>query len=343
MRVVSRQSDADLLDAIRNGDPEPYGVLQERHAPAALALARWLLPDPVEAEAAVTRTFATVLQLIRRGRGPESAFRPYLLTALRLTIAGEADGADPARPYVDPALAGIERSLMARTFFAMPERWRLVLWHTEVEGAAPEDVAPLLGLQPEGVTALAGRARDGLRRAYLQAHMPEARVAACRRALGAMGGHLRGTLPPKECRWVTEHLRRCAACKIVRTELSDVDRALHVVIGPLVAGPAIGAYREALGRARHRPQRGVAAWWRHLPAWQAGLAAAGLAAVLFLLVPTVLLASSSAPAAEPGHAAAPRPAPLPPVAPDGPRLDPHRVPKPPVGAPLSPVARTEGT
>ena len=58
--------------------------------------------------------------------------------------------------------------MIARAFASLPERWQAVLWHTEIEGARPADVAPLLGLTANGVAALAYRAREGLRQAYLQ-------------------------------------------------------------------------------------------------------------------------------------------------------------------------------
>jgi len=38
-----------------------------------------------------------------------------------------------------------------------------VLWHTEIEGARPAEVAALLGLTANGVAALAYRAPEGLR------------------------------------------------------------------------------------------------------------------------------------------------------------------------------------
>ena len=46
----------------------------------------------------------------------------------------------------EPALAGFERSVVARAFASLPERWQAVLWHCEIEGRTPAEVAPLLGL-----------------------------------------------------------------------------------------------------------------------------------------------------------------------------------------------------
>jgi len=78
---------------------------------------------------------------------------------------------DRGVPFADPAVADLERTIVARAFASLPERWQAVLWHTEIEGARPADMAPLLGLTANSVAALAYRAREGLRQAYLQMHL----------------------------------------------------------------------------------------------------------------------------------------------------------------------------
>ncbi|MEU8377820.1 zf-HC2 domain-containing protein [Streptosporangium sp. NPDC048865] len=83
--MKTSQGDAELLAATRNGDAVAYRVLQQRHAPAAHALARLLLPGGTEVEGVVERTFARVHHVIAQGNGPEQAFRPYLFTVLRRT------------------------------------------------------------------------------------------------------------------------------------------------------------------------------------------------------------------------------------------------------------------
>ena len=70
---------------------------------------------------------------------------------------------DPGVPFADPAVAGLERTMIADAFASLPERGETVLWHTEIEGARPAEVASLLGLTANGVAVLAYRAREGLR------------------------------------------------------------------------------------------------------------------------------------------------------------------------------------
>jgi hypothetical protein len=70
-------------------------------------------------------------------------------------------------------MEGEDRSLASRAFARLPERWQEALWHTEIEGLSPADAAPLMGLSPNGMSALAYRARGGLREAYLQVHLAQ--------------------------------------------------------------------------------------------------------------------------------------------------------------------------
>jgi RNA polymerase sigma factor (sigma-70 family) len=78
-------SDAELIDSVRGGDTSAYGSLYERHVGAAYNLARQLTRSTAEADDLVAEAFAKVLDTLRDGRGPDSAFRAYLLTALRHT------------------------------------------------------------------------------------------------------------------------------------------------------------------------------------------------------------------------------------------------------------------
>ena len=92
-------------------------------------------------------------------------------------------------PWRDTAVEELESTLATRAFTRLPERWQLVLWRTEVEQQSPAEVAALLGLTPNGVSALAYRAREGLRQAYLQEHLVRASTPArCQRGASADAG-----------------------------------------------------------------------------------------------------------------------------------------------------------
>jgi len=99
-----------------------------------------------------------------------------------------------------------------------------VLWHTEVEGATPAEIAPLLGLTPGAVAALAHRAREGLRRRYLQQHVARAEHPECRWAGDRLSGHLRGQLGARENARLRTHLAWCSGCRSRLAEVNDLVR-----------------------------------------------------------------------------------------------------------------------
>src|SRR5688572_27117685 len=75
-------SDAELILQVRSGDREAFGVLYERHASAARALARQYV-SPADAEDVVADAFSKLFEMLRRGAGPDAGFRPYLYTVVR--------------------------------------------------------------------------------------------------------------------------------------------------------------------------------------------------------------------------------------------------------------------
>jgi DNA-directed RNA polymerase specialized sigma24 family protein len=256
MSAETPQSDAQLLHAVRVGDADAYARLRDRHVAAARALAQQLVPAE-EAEDVVDESFTRVLHEVGRGGGPESGFRAYLLAVVRRVVQdrGRVEN-EPLAPGLlpDPAPALLEGSLIAQAYLSLPERWRAVLWHTEVENARAADVAPLLGLAPGEVAALAYRAREGMRQAYIQAYLAVAPPSECRSALGRLGAYVRGGLNRRETRIVNEHVRDCPNCHTVLQELSDVTRGLRTVVGPLVLGAAAPGYLAAISRPPEPPR-----------------------------------------------------------------------------------------
>jgi RNA polymerase sigma factor (sigma-70 family) len=260
---VEGPSDAELIEAVRKGTVSAYGTLYERHVASAYNLARQLARSPAEADDLVSEAFAKVLDTLRAGRGPDSAFRAYLLTALRHTAYDKTrrdrklELADDVSTVVsaealtekfdDTAVAGLERTLTARAFTRLPERWQAVLWHTEVEGQSPQEVAPILGLTPNGVSSLAYRAREGLRQAYLQAHLADAPEQHCRAAAEKLGAWTRGGLAKREKAQVEAHLDTCDRCRTLAAELADVNGAMRLFVAPIVLGIGAAGYLATTG------------------------------------------------------------------------------------------------
>lgn len=246
-------SDPELIAAVRAGDSEAYGLLFERHRAAAMNLARQIA-GPSEADDLVSEAFIKVMRVLQNGGGPDVAFRAYLLTAVRrlhvdriraqskVTPSDDLEAFDPGVPFVDPAVDKFENAAAAKAFASLPERWQLVLWHLEVEGQKPADVAPLLGLSANSVSALAYRAREGLRQAYLQEHMADTAAENCRWTTERLGAYVRKGLSKRDSAKVEEHLDECAKCSALYLELAEVNSNLSAVIGPVLLGSAAAAY-----------------------------------------------------------------------------------------------------
>lgn len=251
-------SDGELVLRTRSGDRGAYAELWRRHSGAGLRAARqftWLDADDLVSEA-----FVRIYRLVLAGGGPMGAFRPYLYTAIR-NLARSWGSArhevaveditlfEPEPDPEDPTTAALDRSLTVTAFRTLPPRWQAVLWYTEVEGMDPHEVAPLLGLSANGVAALSYRAREGLRRAWIQAHIADATgPAECRWVAMHFGSAARRALTPRDDERMSRHLATCAHCAILNEEVTEVSSHLSLVLIPLVlGGVAGGTFLASLG------------------------------------------------------------------------------------------------
>jgi len=264
-RKRSASSDAALIDRARDGDLEAYGQLFERHSDSARALARQLSNSVGEADDAVSEAFERVLGAIRRGAGPRDSFRPYLLTTIRRTTYDRTRREQRTGPTADdwildrgvededPSLAAFEREAMTRAFESLPERWKTVLWHTEVEETPPEDLATMLGIRPNALAALAYRAREGLRQAYVLAHVDiDLREPSgdCRWTIDRLPKYLRGRVSDEAELKLERHLDACEECRTLYFEMADVGVSLRAAMVPLIfGGPSVLAAVKAVSGA----------------------------------------------------------------------------------------------
>ncbi|AHH93466.1 sigma-70 family RNA polymerase sigma factor [Kutzneria viridogrisea] len=263
------EDDRALLDRLRAGDDSAFGQLFSRHADAVRRFAMQQVRDAAEAEDLTAEAFFRVLQALRRGSGPTDHVRTYLLTvARRVSWEWSARRRDVpvedeelnrrAEPCADTSTRLAESTLITRAFTSLPERWRSVLWQVEVEGERPAVVAPHFGLSANATAALARRAREGLRAAYLQAHLSEEHGATgCRSVRDKLGAYTAGTIKGVEGRRIRAHLRGCESCQSLQGELSEVCSSLRAHAGLLL--PAVGV--------------GLAATVTHVAAGGAGVGA----------------------------------------------------------------------
>src|SRR5690606_482829 len=304
----------------------------------------------------VRRVAATWTQSARREQLVDD-FATFAAQAAQLSHPSDTDtlelGADVR------AMHEAEQSLAMQAFRSLPERWQAVLWHTEVEDESPSEVATLFGLDANGTRVLASRAREGLKQAYLQAHVSAALAEdeGCARHADQLGTYARGRLRTRAERGLRKHLEECARCRLAATESQEVAGGIpalvpvavigwfgaagYAKVAALVAGGtgaagAAGAASAAGGGASGGAAGGLASEGMGAPA-KAGIAA-GVTAVAAAAAIAIALSGSEAPPEEPRAAPAPSapvvPEEQPPPSPEDPP-DPAP-PAPPAAAPAPP-------
>ena len=101
----------------------------------------------------------------------------------------------------------------------------------------PAEVAPLLGMKASAVSQLAFRAREGLRVAWIQAHIAAVGEGTeCSWTIERLGAHERGNLGARDQGRLDRHVADCARCAIVAAEAHDVGSRLVLVLLPLAVG-----------------------------------------------------------------------------------------------------------
>ncbi|MGW2408358.1 sigma-70 family RNA polymerase sigma factor [Streptomyces sp. NPDC001739] len=255
-------SDGQLIAGMRAGDDSAYEEMYRRHADAVRRYARHCCRDEHTAEDLTGEVFARTLQAVRGGAGPTTAVRAYLLTTVRRVAASWAKTARREQLVEDFAVFAVsaagaalddgtldlgadvhamheaEQSMAVQAFRSLPERYQTVLWHTTVEDESPSEVAPLLGLTANATAVLAHRAREGLKQAYLQAHVSQSLTAGgdCARYADRLGAYARGGLRMRAERGLRAHLDGCARCRTAALEVEHVNERIGAVLPVAVIG-----------------------------------------------------------------------------------------------------------
>ncbi|MBP3977047.1 sigma-70 family RNA polymerase sigma factor [Microbacterium sp. BLY] len=250
-RDEERARDADLLGRVREGDQQAYAELWERYAPAAIAVARtyWWSTD---ADDLVAEAFTRIFQAIQAGKGPTAAFKPYLFATMRnLAVSWGRSRREVPIEYIeaveDPSTtdaaadADFDASLVSQAILALPERWQDVLWFGEVEHLSMHEIGQRLDISERAAAVLAFRAREGLRQAWITAHVAARPPASreCQWTLGKLGAHARRRLTPRDTARIHAHLDECAECRAKAAEARHAGSRMLSVLFP--AGITVGA------------------------------------------------------------------------------------------------------
>jgi DNA-directed RNA polymerase specialized sigma24 family protein len=228
-----------------------FEYLCRRHVGAVWDIAYAVTGQRQDAAAAVADAFVRVL---RPGRAARFDSPEALDTAL--LIAGRAAATEAARrPDTDQpgevALGpGVEDSARAAAaepgsgsglpvvtaaYRSLPERWRSVLWLTDVRHSSDAEATAVLGVSANGLAQLGTRARSGLRERYLQAHLQGTVAIGCRPVVEHLAAFATKELPPTELTAIEGHLRSCEDCRDRVADLDDLGAMLTRIAVPVPA------------------------------------------------------------------------------------------------------------
>ena len=239
-------ADRKLALRARDGDRLAFGVLYLAHHEVAWRIACATTAFSPDAEIAFVEGFARVFGALPEILDEEFAFRPLLLAAVRTFavdrlrqtgrmhdpagLAGLWAGG-PGRPI------GVQAGSVRDAFRWLPELWRTTLWLTGAEAATPEELAAVVGLEPDAVATIASLAWDKVRGTCLAALRvnPPAR---CRETVDVLGSYLRGEASQAARQTVEEHFAQCGRCAVHGDHLAYPQsglRAAMIPVPPLAA------------------------------------------------------------------------------------------------------------
>ena len=244
MYELASAADAALIERSRSGDSVAFGELWKRHHRAGLKAARSIAPT-LDPDDLVSESFAKILTQLGRGNGPSNSFRPYLYIVIRSTAADqyrvrngevsvdEVDELAEARQESVDSAKVFDISATANAYHSLPVREQEVLWYTVVEGLPPRKASLLIGSSVTATAALAMRARNRLRLAWLAEHAQDPNLAkTCRDIVGTLGAYYKGSLAVDDRERIEEHISGCAACAEI---IGEAEKIYARPRGPIAA------------------------------------------------------------------------------------------------------------
>lgn len=246
---LAHKTDEQLIGLTREGDMNAYSTLYQRYFSVAIRTAR-RATNKIDSEDLVAEAFINVLKSIKNGSGPHENFKSYLLRSVKNTAATLGSTGDykpksefdeqtstflpPVKDHQDTV---IEKMVTVRAFQTLPTRWQEVLWYRDVEDLPVHDVAKFVGMSPNAVTQLIIRAREGLKQAWIQAHLNSVTVTAeCSWVIERVGKYSRGKLTATEKFRADAHLLGCLKCPIIVEEADHLNSRLALALVPLMLG-----------------------------------------------------------------------------------------------------------
>lgn len=254
------RSDSLLISLSQSGDSDAFAELWKRHIDAARWAAQTIAPD-ADADDIIQETCLQLFTAMRREPDTkiDGPFRALVYVTVRRVIDSTAIPATVPLSlqlqlnYLNEFTDDLaEHSLVSTAYTSLSEDWRTILWYTEVEQLTPAEIAPILGTSPNAIAALSYRAREGLKAAWLQAHIQSAPSSKdCGWTAQQLGSFARGTLSPRKTTKVSAHLTNCSDCTLLVHEVNLAAQQLRAVAliaalglalsSPLIKSALVGA------------------------------------------------------------------------------------------------------
>ena len=231
--------DNHLIELVRQGHLSAFDELYRRHKNAAVYVARREADNLSDVDDVVAEAFLAVLVALEAGKGPNAYFRSYVLTTTRRMAHQRNAGARRRATFDrDRALAQtsqeadafatlFESATLLRAFRSLPTRWQRVLWCVDIEGMKHTEAGEYVGVNPNGVASLLIRAREGLRQAYLQAHVRQPAAKGCSEISQLLARLARDSATAAGRRRAESHLAGCLHCAEALSELLEIERTLR--------------------------------------------------------------------------------------------------------------------
>ncbi|MFQ5557212.1 MAG: sigma-70 family RNA polymerase sigma factor [Acidimicrobiales bacterium] len=266
-------TDAELVAAIRGGDPGSWGEVFDRHRDAAWQVAWSVTRDHADAEDVVSATFLRGVEVLDQLRDP-ARLRPWLLAIARRQaldrvrpdrtheVASDLgqELADRSSDDPDSPIAGLMRDetvrLVEAAFDGLEPRDRAALELSERQGLTGDDLAETLGVTRDNAYALVHNARSRFELSVSSLLVARSGRADCQE-LDALLAGWDGRLSPLVRKRIARHVRGCDVCE--STKRRWVSPAALLATMPLMTMPTLfaGQARAAALSSVSAPSRAV--------------------------------------------------------------------------------------
>ncbi len=194
--MLNRNSDAAVVGRVLAGRRDDFGILVERHLPAAFAVAYGRTGNHADAEDAAQEAFLRALKTLDRLREP-AKFGPWLLTIARnistdilIARTRERNAGSPSSDEDDAVwLPNMEQremwSKLHEQIRKLEDEPREVLMLFYFAGKRTKEIATLLNLSNDVVRKRLQRARETLGERLLDELQPERKLAPVLKKRGA--------------------------------------------------------------------------------------------------------------------------------------------------------------